>query len=142
MCVCALVDVRVRARVCVQRGRPKGDGVVKYEDPMAAQAAPGFFDGHELKGKKMKVEMAEVKPASEYANRGGEGARARARTHMRSRTRHIRARASTHTQTHAHAHARTHTRAHAHTQTHTRTRTHTHTHTRAHARTHTHTSSR
>ena len=38
------------------------DCLLHYEDPHAAHAAPSFFDGQELKGSKLHVEMAEKKP--------------------------------------------------------------------------------
>lgn len=56
------------------------DASLMYEDPMAAQSAPGFFNGHEFKGAKIKVEMAEKKAAppggwsaggGSYGGRGG-----------------------------------------------------------------------
>ena len=64
----------------IARERPQGSGVfpdmmpyrvkfygnddclLHYEDPHAAHAAPSFFDGQELKGSKLHVEMAEKKP--------------------------------------------------------------------------------
>ena len=39
-------------------GKAKDEAVIKYDDPMAAQSAPGFYDGHELKGKKLSVSIA------------------------------------------------------------------------------------
>ena len=38
------------------------DCLLHYEDPHAAHAAPSIFDGQELKGSKLHVEMAEKKP--------------------------------------------------------------------------------
>ena len=38
------------------------DCLVQYEDSHAAHAAPSFFDGQDLKGATLKVEMAEKKP--------------------------------------------------------------------------------
>ena len=38
------------------------DCLLHYEDPHAAHAAQSFFDGQELKGSKLHVEMAEKKP--------------------------------------------------------------------------------
>ena len=39
----------------IYRGRvhreAKDEAVIKYDDPMAAQSAPGFYDGYELKGR-------------------------------------------------------------------------------------------
>ena len=39
-------------------GKAKDEAVIKYDDPMAAQSAPGFYDGYELKGKKLSVSIA------------------------------------------------------------------------------------
>ena len=56
-------------------GEPKGDGLVTYEDPAAAPAAVKWFDGSELKGQKIHVELARKKdppPASAFQHgRGG-----------------------------------------------------------------------
>mmetsp|Transcript_23468 Transcript_23468/g.79899 ORF Transcript_23468/g.79899 Transcript_23468/m.79899 type:complete len:267 (-) Transcript_23468:1034-1834(-) len=41
-----------------ERGFPKGDATVSYEDPMAAHSAGEFFNGYELRGSKITVEMA------------------------------------------------------------------------------------
>ncbi|CAH0366888.1 unnamed protein product [Pelagomonas calceolata] len=64
------------------------DCLLHYEDPHAAHAAPSFFDGQELKGSKLHVEMAEKKPnqglpagyyippeakGQSYGNQGGGG---------------------------------------------------------------------
>ena len=38
-------------------GKAKDEAVIKYDDPMAAQSAPEFYDGHELKGKKLSVSI-------------------------------------------------------------------------------------
>ena len=38
------------------------DCLLQYEDSHAAHAAPSFFDGYEMKGCKLHVEMAEKKP--------------------------------------------------------------------------------
>mmetsp|Transcript_19255 Transcript_19255/g.58360 ORF Transcript_19255/g.58360 Transcript_19255/m.58360 type:complete len:153 (-) Transcript_19255:358-816(-) len=38
------------------------DCLIQYEDSHAAHAAPSFFDGTEMKGSKLHVEMAEKKP--------------------------------------------------------------------------------
>ncbi|GHP08346.1 hypothetical protein PPROV_000708500 [Pycnococcus provasolii] len=63
-----------------QDGQPKGDAVVTYEDPCAAQSAPGFFNGAVLNGATISVEMArtnqrEPPPSSEggggYGGGGG-----------------------------------------------------------------------
>ena len=39
-------------------GRNKDEAVIKYDDPMAAQSAPGFYDGYELKGRALSVSVA------------------------------------------------------------------------------------
>lgn len=57
-------------------GEPKGDGLVTYEDPAAAPAAVKWFDGSELKGQKIHVELARKKdppPASAFQHGGGRG---------------------------------------------------------------------
>lgn len=62
-----------------QQGKPKGDAALTYEDPSAAHAAGSFFDGHTLKGSKLKVQMATIKgipygappPAAAAAGGGG-----------------------------------------------------------------------
>ena len=56
-----------------ERGEPKGEAVIKYDDPMAAQSAPGFYDGYELKGSKISVSIATKKERPEEENRGGGG---------------------------------------------------------------------
>ncbi|KAL9234751.1 hypothetical protein vseg_009582 [Gypsophila vaccaria] len=56
-----------------ESGKSKGDGVLTYEDPSAAHAAGGFFNGHDLRGYKINVTMAEKsapKPQTS-GNRGG-----------------------------------------------------------------------
>ncbi len=50
-------------------GAQKGDAKIAYEDPSAAKTAPQFFDGYELRGHKLKVEMAtqtEWQPPQKY----------------------------------------------------------------------------
>lgn len=50
-------------------GAQKGDAKIAYEDPSAARTAPQFFDGYELRGHKLKVEMAtqtEWQPPQKY----------------------------------------------------------------------------
>lgn len=57
-------------------GEPKGDALVTYEDPAAAAAAVNWFNGSELKGSKINVELARKKdppPASTWQRRGGGG---------------------------------------------------------------------
>ena len=59
-------------------GRAKDEAVIKYDDPMAAQSAPGFYDGHELKGKKLSVSIATSREDREgggapRVDRGGGG---------------------------------------------------------------------
>ncbi|CEG42024.1 tbp-associated factor 15b [Plasmopara halstedii] len=39
-------------------GQPKGDAVLTYEDSNAARTAPDFFNGSEIRGKVIKVELA------------------------------------------------------------------------------------
>ena len=59
-----------------ERGVPKGDAALTYETSDAALAAPNFFNGNELKGKKIKVEMAhksEKKPGPPGGGPGGPG---------------------------------------------------------------------
>lgn len=54
-------------------GEPKGDAVVTYEDPAAASAAVNWFNGSELKGQKIAVELARKKdpPPMAFGGRGG-----------------------------------------------------------------------
>ncbi|CAM9186463.1 unnamed protein product, partial [Heterosigma akashiwo] len=47
-------------------GQEDGDALIQYDDPNAAHSAPKFFNGNELKGKKLKVTMAEVKEYVDY----------------------------------------------------------------------------
>jgi len=54
-------------------GQEGGDGVLSYEDPSAAQAAPGWFNGTELKGATIKVQMASKPPPPAGGWRGGGG---------------------------------------------------------------------
>jgi RNA-binding protein FUS len=58
-------------------GNPKDEAVIKYDDPMAAQSAPGFYDGHELNGKKLSVSIATSREDREGggATRGDRGDR-------------------------------------------------------------------
>ena len=53
------------------RGAPKDEAVIKYDDPMAAQSAPGFYDGHEMNGRKLSVSIATSKARPEDEDRGG-----------------------------------------------------------------------
>ncbi|CAI5733561.1 unnamed protein product [Peronospora destructor] len=39
-------------------GQPKGDAVLTFEDANAARTAPEFFNGAEIRGKSIKVELA------------------------------------------------------------------------------------
>ncbi|KAG3015766.1 hypothetical protein JG687_00006182 [Phytophthora cactorum] len=39
-------------------GQPKGDAVLTYEDANAARTAPEFFNGADIRGKTIKVELA------------------------------------------------------------------------------------
>ncbi|KAG1709099.1 hypothetical protein DVH05_022731 [Phytophthora capsici] len=39
-------------------GKPKGDAVLTYEDSNAARTAPEFFNGADMRGKTIKVELA------------------------------------------------------------------------------------
>jgi RNA-binding protein FUS len=54
-------------------GKAKDEAVIKYDDPMAAQSAPGFYDGHELKGKKLSVSIATSREDREGGGRGDRG---------------------------------------------------------------------
>ena len=56
-----------------ESGVPKDEAVIKYDDPMAAQSAPGFYDGFELKGSKLSVSIATTKERPEEAEGGGGG---------------------------------------------------------------------
>ena len=46
-------------------GKNKDECTITYDDPMAAQSAPGFYDGYELKGKKISVSLATKKKREE-----------------------------------------------------------------------------
>jgi len=48
-----------------EAGKNKGDATIIYEDPGAAAAAPGFFNGHSLKGNTIQVQMATMNPPRE-----------------------------------------------------------------------------
>ena len=39
-------------------GRPKGDALLQYEDPAAAEASLGWFNGTSINGKAIRVELA------------------------------------------------------------------------------------
>jgi len=52
-----------------ESGKPKGDAVLTYEDPNAAQTAPEFFNDSEFKGSKIEVELA--KEAEWQGRKGG-----------------------------------------------------------------------
>jgi RNA-binding protein FUS len=54
-------------------GKAKDEAVIKYDDPMAAQSAPGFYDGYELKGKKLSVSIATSREDREGGGRGDGG---------------------------------------------------------------------
>ena len=54
-------------------GKAKDEAVIKYDDPMAAQSAPGFYDGYELKGKKLSVSIATSREDREGGGRGDRG---------------------------------------------------------------------
>ena len=56
-----------------EAGKPKDEAVIKYDDPMAAQSAPGFYDGFELKGSKLSVSIATSKERPEDEGGGGGG---------------------------------------------------------------------
>ena len=56
-----------------ESGKPKDEAVIKYDDPMAAQSAPGFYDGFELKGSKLSVSIATSKERPEDEGGGGGG---------------------------------------------------------------------
>ena len=58
-----------------ESGKPKDEAVIKYDDPMAAQSAPGFYDGFELKGSKLSVSIATSKERPEDEGGGGGGGR-------------------------------------------------------------------
>lgn len=48
-----------------ERGEKKDEAVITYDDPHAAQSAPGFYDGYEFNGSKLTVEIAKSKPRQE-----------------------------------------------------------------------------
>ena len=48
-----------------ERGDKKDEAVITYDDPHAAQSAPGFYDGYDFNGHKLTVEIAKSKPRSE-----------------------------------------------------------------------------
>jgi RNA-binding protein FUS len=54
-------------------GQDGGDAVVAYEDPGAAGSAPSFFNGADLKGAKITVQMASKPPEPEGGWQGGGG---------------------------------------------------------------------
>ena len=56
-------------------GANKDEAVIKYDDPMAAQSAPGFYDGHVLNGKTLSVTIATSREDREGGGREGEGDR-------------------------------------------------------------------
>lgn len=64
-------------------GEPKGDALVTYEDPAAAAAAVKWFDGSDLKGQKIHVELARKKdpPPFQGGGRGGRGGYGGGRDH-------------------------------------------------------------
>ena len=61
-----------------ERGQNKDEAIITYDDPMAAQSAPEFYNGYELKGSKISVEIATSKkkeedPEGDGGGRGGGG---------------------------------------------------------------------
>ena len=46
-------------------GKNKDECTITYDDPMAAQSAPGFYDGYDFKGKKISVSLATKKKREE-----------------------------------------------------------------------------
>jgi RNA-binding protein FUS len=50
-----------------------GDAVLTYEDATAAASAPSFFNGAELKGRKIGVTMASAPPEPVGGWQGGGG---------------------------------------------------------------------
>ena len=77
-----------------ESGRPKDEALITYDDPMAAQSAPGFYDGYELKGKKLQVSIATASKKKDDDGGGGYGGRRRRRIRRRpgSRTGGVRRR--------------------------------------------------
>ena len=55
-------------------GKNKDEAVIKYDDPMAAQSAPGFYDGYDMKGSKLSVSIATSREDREGGGGGGGGA--------------------------------------------------------------------
>ncbi|KAL6986505.1 Transcription initiation factor TFIID subunit 15b, partial [Sarracenia purpurea var. burkii] len=43
-----------------EQGNNKGDAVLSYEDPSAAHCAGSFYTGHDIRGYKISVAMAEM----------------------------------------------------------------------------------
>lgn len=61
-----------------ESGKNKGDAALAYEDPSAAHSAGGFYNGHELRGHKISVVMAEKSaPRAAPAFNSGGGGRTR-----------------------------------------------------------------
>ncbi|KAF1331329.1 Phosphatidylinositol kinase, partial [Globisporangium splendens] len=58
-----------------ESGQVKGDAVITYEDANAARTAPEFFNGQEIRGKTIKVELAgkPEPPAGGWQGGGGRG---------------------------------------------------------------------
>jgi RNA-binding protein FUS len=56
-----------------ERGQNKDECVITYDDPMAAQSAPGFYNGYDLKGSLLTVTIATTKKKEEYGDGGGGG---------------------------------------------------------------------
>jgi RNA-binding protein FUS len=60
-----------------EKGGPKGDGCLVYEDPSAAHSAGSFFNNHDLRGYKIGVGMAEKSaprpPPAQGQGGGGRG---------------------------------------------------------------------
>ncbi|CAI5733599.1 unnamed protein product [Peronospora destructor] len=56
-------------------GQPKGDAVLTFEDANAARTAPEFFNGAEIRGKSIKVELAgkPEPPVGGWHGGGGDG---------------------------------------------------------------------
>ncbi|XVE79850.1 hypothetical protein DITRI_Ditri14bG0090000 [Diplodiscus trichospermus] len=56
-----------------EKGNPKGDAVLSYEDPQAAHSAGGFFNNHVMRGFTISVAMAEKTAPKVYDHGGGKG---------------------------------------------------------------------
>jgi len=51
-----------------QTGKNKDEATITYDDPMAAQSAPGFYDGYDFNGSKITVSLATKKKRAEEDN--------------------------------------------------------------------------